>query len=91
MTRQLVLDMLPVTAPTLANYLPGQNAEALAALKRVQALTPEEFERALNEDVGHAMVALFNALTRAMHPNDDDDAIAQKLHLMMLAWLMARK
>ncbi|MDQ2147783.1 DnaA regulatory inactivator Hda [Alcaligenaceae bacterium C4P045] len=37
MTRQLVLDMLPVTAPTLANYLPGQNAEALAALK---SLTP---------------------------------------------------
>jgi hypothetical protein len=71
-----------MTAPT--------DEQALAALKRVQALTPEEFERALNEDVGHAMVSLFNALARAMHPQDDDDAIAKKLHLMMLAWLMAR-
>lgn len=64
--------------------------EAIAALKRVQALTPEELERALENDVGHAMVSLFNALARAMHPNDDDDAIAKKLHLMMLAFLMAR-
>jgi hypothetical protein len=71
-----------MTAPT--------DDEALAALKRVQALTPVEFERALNDDVGHPMVSLFNALARAMHPSDDDDAIAKKLHLMMLAWLMAR-
>lgn len=71
-----------MTAPT--------DEQALAALKRVQALTPEEFERALNEDVGHSMVSLFNALVRAMHPQDDDDAIAKKLHLMMLAFLMAR-
>lgn len=64
--------------------------QALAALKRVQALTPEQFEQALNDDVGHPMVSLFNALARAMHPTDDDEAVAKKLHLMMLAWLMAR-
>lgn len=64
--------------------------EALAALKRVQTLAPEQFERALNDEVGHPMVSLFNALVRAMHPQDDDDAVAKKLHLMMLAWLMAR-
>lgn len=64
--------------------------EALAALQRVQALSPEQFERALEDDIGQSMVSLFNALARAMHPSDDDDAIARKLHLMMLAWLMAR-
>lgn len=75
---------------TLVRMAAPNDDEAIAALKRVQALTPEEFERALENDVGHAMVSLFNALARAMHPSDDDDAIAKKLHLMMLAFLMAR-
>lgn len=64
------------------------DTEALNALKRVQALTPEDFERALHGEIGQPMIAIFNALARAMHPQDDDDAIAKKLHLMMLAYLM---
>lgn len=37
MNRQLLLDVLPVPAPTLTNYIAGPNGEALAA---AQALTP---------------------------------------------------
>lgn len=65
-------------------------AQALEALKRVQALSAEEFERALHDDVGQPILSIFNALARALHPGDDDDAIAKKLHLMMLAYLMGR-
>jgi hypothetical protein len=65
--------------------------ESIEALKRVQSLTPEEFQRAMHDDIGPAMLQVFNALARALHPMDSDDEIAKKLHLMMLAWLMSRE
>jgi hypothetical protein len=64
--------------------------EALAALKRVQSLGPQEFERALLEIVGEPTLAVMNALARTLHPSDDDEAVAKKLHLMMFSFLMAR-
>lgn len=64
--------------------------QAIAALQRVQGLNPEQFQAALERDLGQPMLAVFHALARAMHPADSDDAIAQKIHLMMLAYLMAR-
>lgn len=64
--------------------------QAIEALKRVQGLSPEQFEKALHDEVGQPVLAVFNALARTLHPGDDDDAIAKKLHLMMLAYLMAR-
>lgn len=33
--KQLVLDLIPAPAPTLANFVPGRNGEALAALRTV--------------------------------------------------------
>ncbi|HEY4222011.1 MAG TPA: hypothetical protein VGO62_11720 [Myxococcota bacterium] len=64
--------------------------QALTALKRVQGLEPEEFERALLEIIGEPTLAVMNALARSLHQNDDDEAIAKKLHLMMFSFLMAR-
>jgi hypothetical protein len=65
-------------------------AGALAALQRVQNLTPEAFESALKDELGKPMLTVFNALARGLHPEDTDDAIARKVHLMLLAYLMAR-
>lgn len=64
--------------------------EAIARLKRVQAMSPEAFDAALREDLGVSMAGVFAALVRSLHPDDDDAAVAKKLHLMMLAWLMGR-
>jgi hypothetical protein len=64
--------------------------QALDALKKVQSLPPAAFERALLDVVGEPMLALMNALARSLHPADDDEAIAKKLHLMMLTYLMSR-
>jgi hypothetical protein len=65
--------------------------QAIEALRRVQGLSPEAFERALHDEVGQPLLAVFNALARALHPSDDEDAIAKKLHLMMLAFLMGQR
>ncbi len=65
-------------------------AAALDALKHVQSLTPEEFEKALLEEIGEPMLAVFNALTRTLYPDDDEELVAKKLHLMMLSYLMAK-
>ncbi len=43
--RQLILDLLPENPPSLANFVPGGNAEALAAL--ADWLTPERREPSL--------------------------------------------
>jgi hypothetical protein len=63
--------------------------QALDALRKVQGLAPEDFERALLEHIGEPMLAVFNALARTLYPDDDEDLIARKLHLMMLAYLMS--
>lgn len=65
--------------------------QALDALRRVQALGPADFERALESEIGEPVVAVLHALARALHPQDDDDAVAKRIHLMVLAWLMARR
>jgi hypothetical protein len=65
-------------------------AQALDALRKVQGLAPEAFERALLEHVGEPMIAVFNALARTLYPDDEEELIAKKLHLMMLAYLMSR-
>ncbi len=38
--KQLVLDLIPTPAPSLANFVTGQNAEALAAIRSIVASTP---------------------------------------------------
>lgn len=63
--------------------------EAIARLRQVQSLSPEAFDTALRTQLGTPMAGVFAALVRSLHPGDDDEAIARKLHLMMLAWLMA--
>jgi hypothetical protein len=65
--------------------------EALAALRVVQDLGAEDFQAALKDELGGPVLQVMNALARALNPDDDEDAIARKMHLMMLAWLMARR
>ncbi len=38
--KQLVLDLIPTPAPSLANFVAGQNAEALAAIRSIIDSTP---------------------------------------------------
>jgi hypothetical protein len=51
--------------------------QAIEALRAVQGMTPEQFEKALHDEVGRPVLAVMNALARRLNPNDDDDAIAQ--------------
>jgi hypothetical protein len=74
-------DRPPALAPT--------EAEALARLRRVQGLSANDFDAALRGRLGTPMAGVFAALIRSLRPEDSDDAVAEKLHLMMLAWLMA--
>lgn len=67
------------------------DAQALDVLKQVQSLAPADFERALRDELGSPGIAVFHALVRALHPQDAEDAVAKKIHLMVLAWLMARR
>jgi hypothetical protein len=65
--------------------------QCLAALRAVQELPTGEFERALTDEIGESMIQVMNAVVRALHPNDDDDAVHKKLHLMMVSFLLARR
>lgn len=73
----------PTTAP--------DEARALAALRAVQELPTEAFEKALTDEIGAPMIQVMNAVVRALHPKDDDDAVHKKLHLMMVSYLLARR
>jgi hypothetical protein len=68
---------------------PLTDDEALARLRRVQGLDGAAFDDAIRQRLGPAMSGVFGALVRSLHPDDNDDAVAEKLQLMFLAWLMA--
>jgi predicted NAD/FAD-dependent oxidoreductase len=70
---------------------PPTEPQALHVLRHVQGLNAEQFRHALSHAVGEPMMQVFVALAQSMHPDDGEDARAQKVHLMMLAWLMARE
>jgi hypothetical protein len=68
-----------VTAPN--------EASALRALKIVQSLSGAELDARIDAEVGPSMIGVFKALAMAMAPEGREDLIAQKVHLMVLAYL----
>lgn len=65
--------------------------EAIAALKAVQGLGPDALENVIDNEIGDPMMQVMVAMVRTMHPNDDDSAVGDKVHLMLLSYLMAQK
>jgi DnaA family protein len=65
MTPQLALDLLQPLQPTLANYVPGRNAEALAALRRLAAGELPERQVYLWGGPGSGRTHLLTALAAA--------------------------
>jgi hypothetical protein len=61
---------------------------ALEAMKTVQALDGRSMEARIQSEIGTPMMAVFTSLARNMFPEDDDDGVAKKVHLMVLAFLL---
>lgn len=66
-------------------------SEAIEALRAVQGLGPDVLEHAIDHQVGDPMMQVMVALVRTMHPTDDDAAVGDKVHLMLLSYLMAQR
>lgn len=64
--------------------------EAIAALKAVQGLGPDALENVIDNEIGDPMMQVMVAMVRTMHPGDDDSAVGDKVHLMLLSYLMAQ-
>jgi hypothetical protein len=54
----------------------------------VERLSGAEIDRRISAEIGDAALAAFAGMVRARHPGDGDPAVAQKVHLMVLAYLM---
>lgn len=63
-------------------------AAALAAVKAVQSLAGPDFEKRVRAEVGDPLLAMFSLLAKSVAPSDDDRAIAQKVQLMLLSYLV---
>jgi hypothetical protein len=63
-------------------------ASALAAVKAVQSLSGPDFEKRVRTEVGDPLLAMFSLLAKNVAPSDDDRAIAEKVQLMLLSYLV---
>jgi hypothetical protein len=67
---------------------PPDEKTALAAVKSVQVLDGATLEKRVREEVGDPLLAMFSLLAKNLSPKDDDPAIAKKVHVMVLAYLI---
>jgi hypothetical protein len=63
-------------------------ANAMAALNRVQSLTTHDFDRRISGEIGKPLLGIFYALARSIDPEADSEALAKRVHLMVLSYLM---
>jgi hypothetical protein len=68
--------------------LPPDEQTGLAAVKTVQSLSGPELEKRVRAEVGDPMLAFFSLLAKSVAPEEDDHAIAKRVHLMILAYLI---
>jgi hypothetical protein len=61
---------------------------ALAAMRKVQQLSGPQIEKAINEEIGDPMMAVFSMLVRHLDPFASEDQVSRRIHLMVLAYLM---
>lgn len=69
---------------------PDEN-QALEALKAVQAITAEELNDLVTEEIGAPMLGVFSALVRASEEGLSDVDVARRVHLMVLGFLLRRE
>jgi hypothetical protein len=60
---------------------------ALRAVKSVQELNGPELESRVRAEVGDPLLAMFALMAKHGAPTDDERATAQKVQLMVLAYL----
>ncbi len=60
---------------------------ALRAVKSVQELNGPELEARVRAEVGDPLLAMFALMAKHGAPTDDERATAQKVQLMVLAYL----
>jgi hypothetical protein len=63
-------------------------AHALAAVKRVQSLSGPDLEKRVRAEIGDPLLAMFSLLAKNVAPTASDQDIAQRVHLMILAYLV---
>jgi hypothetical protein len=68
--------------------LPPDEQAGLAAVKKIQSLSGPDLEKRVRAEVGDPMLAFFSLLAKSAAPEDDDHAVAKKVHLMILAYLV---
>jgi hypothetical protein len=68
---------------------PPDEAKGLEVVKKIQSLNGPDLEKRVRAEVGDPMLAFFSLLAKSTAaPGDDDHAIAKKVHLMVLAYLI---
>jgi hypothetical protein len=68
---------------------PPDEAKGLEVVKKIQSLNGPDLEKRVRAEVGDPMLAFFSLLAKSTAaPGDDDQAIAKKVHLMVLAYLI---
>ena len=68
---------------------PVDAERALEALRDVQALSPRALDAAMTAKIGKPMLGVLRALAKAQAGDDAPaEAIAERVHLMVLAYLL---
>ena len=67
---------------------PPDEQTGLAAVQKIQALSGPDLEKRVRAEIGDPMLAFFALLAKSTSPGEDDHAIAKKVHLMILSYLI---
>jgi hypothetical protein len=67
---------------------PVDSAGALDALQTVQSMTAAQVGAGVDGEIGGDLLGVLHALARASAPDADDEDVARRVHLMVLAWLL---
>ena len=63
---------------------------ALTAIKRLQSLSPAEFETLMNEEMGNSVLGMLTALAHSLYPEADPSTTARQVHLLVTGYLLGR-
>jgi len=63
-------------------------ARAVAALEKVQALSAEELDALITREIGNPMLGVFSALAKAVNPGGDREEVFRAVHLMVLSYAL---
>ncbi len=70
---------------------PPTEDKALAALRSVQTLSPDDLDHLVSEEIGTPLLGVFSALVRASDEGLSDAEIVRRVHLMVLGFLLRKE